>query len=73
MPQKKSLKEQLSLYINSCFPILYLETFEEKKAETLIREAAGISADNSRKQEREFVEWNVHGLFFPRRKEKGFH
>lgn len=64
----KTLQEQLAQYIDSGFPILYLETFEEDKAEALIRNAAGIPNDNSRR--REFVEWNIHGLFFPRRKKR---
>lgn len=64
----KTLQEQLAQYIDSGFPILYLETFEEDKAEALIREAAGIPNDNSRR--REFVEWNIHGLFFYRKKKR---
>ena len=64
----KTLKDRLILYLDSGFPILYLETFEEEKAETLVREVAGISPDDQRG--REVVEWNVHGLFFRRRKKR---
>lgn len=64
----KTLKDRLVLYLDSGFPILYFETSEEEKAEELLRQAAGISADDQRG--REMVEWNVHGLFFRRRKKR---
>ena len=37
----KPLSERLKLYMDAGFPILYIATFEEDKADRAIREAAG--------------------------------
>ncbi len=47
--QEKTLKSKLSLYMDAGFPIIYLNTFEEDKADALI---------NSIKGGREVYEWN---------------
>ena len=57
----KPLSERMTLYMDAGFPILYITTFEEDKADRAIREAAG---------NREIVEWNVRGLFFKQAKQK---
>ena len=57
----KSRSERLNLYMDAGFPILYIATFEEDKADRAIREAAG---------NREIVEWNVRGLLFKQSKQK---
>ena len=57
----KPLSERLNLYMDAGFPILYISTFEEDKADRAIREAAG---------NREIVEWNVRGLLFKQSKQK---
>ena len=57
----KSLSERMTLYMDAGFPILYIATFEEDKADRAIEEAAG---------NREVVEWNVRGLLFKHAKEK---
>lgn len=55
----QSLEERLNLYMDAGFPILYIDTFEEGKADFAIGEAAG---------NREVMEWNVRGLFFKKEK-----
>ena len=57
----KPLSERMTLYMDAGFPILYITTFEEDKADRAIREAAG---------NREVVEWNVRGLLFKQSKQK---
>ena len=57
----KPLAERMMLYMDAGFPILYITTFEEDKADRAIGEAAG---------NREVVEWNVRGLFFKQSKQK---
>lgn len=57
----KPLSERMTLYMDAGFPILYIATFEEDKADRAIAEAAG---------NREVVEWNVRGLLFKQSKEK---
>ena len=57
----KPLSERLNLYMDAGFPILYIATFEEDKADRVIHEAVG---------NREIVEWNVRGLFFRESKQK---
>ncbi len=47
--QEKTLKEKLARYMDAGFPIIYLNTFEEDKADALI---------NSIKGGREVYEWN---------------
>lgn len=51
----KNLSEKMTLYMDAGFPILFLTTFEEDKADLVISESAG---------NREIVEWNVRGLLF---------
>lgn len=51
----QSLKERLILYMDAGFPILYIDTFEDDKADEAIIYAAG---------NREVIEWNDRGLFF---------
>ncbi len=46
-------KEQLIRYMDAGFPILYLETFEETKADAIIRSIAGG---------KRIVEWNINGF-----------
>ena len=58
----KPLSERMTLYMDAGFPILYITTFEEDKADRAIREAAG---------NREVVEWNVRGLLFKQFKTEG--
>lgn len=57
----KPLSERMNLYMDAGFPILYIDTFEEDKADAAIRKAAG---------NREIVEWNVRGLMFKNAKQK---
>lgn len=46
-------KEQLIRYMDAGFPILYLETFEETKADAMIRSIAGG---------KNIVEWSINGF-----------
>ena len=55
------LHDRIREYMNAHFPILYIETFEEDKAERAVKEAAG---------DREILEWNVRGLFYSKTDEK---
>lgn len=49
-----NIKDQLIRYIDAGFPILYLETFEETKADAMIRSiAAG----------KNIVEWSINGFY----------
>ena len=57
----KTLLEKMTLYMDAGFPILFLTTFEEDKADQVISEAAG---------NREIVEWNVRGLLFKKLRQK---
>lgn len=57
----KSLSERMTLYMDAGFPIIYIETFEEGKAEQAVVAAAG---------NREILEWNVRGLFYSKTEEK---
>ena len=57
----KTLLEKMTLYMDAGFPILFLTTFEEDKADRTISEAAG---------NREIVEWNVRGLLFKKLRQK---
>ena len=66
--KKMTLKEQITRYMGAGFPILYLETFEEKTATELLCNIAGITESNVRG--RELVEWSVHGLIFHRQKKR---
>lgn len=50
----KHIKEQFIRYMDAGFPIIYLNTYEEDKADTLIRSVAGG---------RKIEEWNVRGYF----------
>ncbi len=63
-----TLEEQITRYMGAGFPILYIETFEEKTATELLCNIAGISESNVRG--RELVEWSVHGLIFHRQKKR---
>ena len=49
--------DKLNHYLDACFPILWLETFEETKADEIIAQAA-------RNQNFSVVESNARGLFF---------
>ena len=49
MFQLPTVKDNLARYIDAGFPILYIHTFEEAKADELIKSAAGTS---------EVLEWN---------------
>lgn len=55
----QSFEERLNLYMDAGFPVLYIDTFEEGKADEAVAYAAGNRA---------VIEWNARGLFF--RKEK---
>ncbi len=57
----KSLSERMTLYMDAGFPIIYIETFEEDKAERAIVRASS---------NREILEWNVRGLFYSKSDEK---
>lgn len=57
----KPLSERMTLYFDAGFPIIYIETFEESKAEQAVLAAAG---------NREILEWNVRGLFYSKLDEK---
>ena len=57
----KSLSERMTLYFDAGFPIIYIETFEEDKAEQTVKKASG---------NREILEWNVRGLFYSKSEEK---
>lgn len=46
---QKGLKQKLSQYIDACFPILYINSFENDKIDDIIREIG---------DRREIVEWN---------------
>lgn len=50
----KHIKEQFIRYMDAGFPIIYLNTYEEDKADALIRSVAGG---------RKIEEWNVRGYF----------
>ena len=50
----KHIKEQFIRYMDAGFPIIYLDTYEEDKADDLIRSVAGG---------RKIEEWNVRGYF----------
>jgi hypothetical protein len=51
----------MTLYMDAGFPIIYIETFEEDKAERADVKASG---------NREILEWNVRGLFYSKVDEK---
>ena len=53
----ETLSDKLNHYMDAGFPILYLETFEEEKADRLIAQVA-------RNQNFSVVESNTRGLFF---------
>lgn len=57
----KSLSERMTLYMDAGFPIIYIETFEEDKAERAVVKASS---------NREILEWNVRGLFYSKVDEK---
>lgn len=57
----KSLSERMTLYFDAGFPIIYIETFEEDKAERAVEKASC---------NREILEWNVRGLFYSKSEEK---
>lgn len=57
----KSLSERMTLYMDAGFPIIYIETFEEDKAERAVIKASS---------NREILEWNVRGLFYSKVDEK---
>ena len=57
----KSLSESMTLYFDAGFPIIYIETFEEDKAEQAVKKASC---------NREILEWNVRGLFYSKSDEK---
>ena len=59
----ETLTDKLNHYLDAGFPILYLETFEEAKADRIIEEAA-------RNQNFSVVESNARGLFFKATAEK---
>lgn len=48
------IKDRIISYIDAGFPILYIETFEETKAEDMLRSIAGG---------KRMVEWNINGFF----------
>ena len=49
----KSVKEQLIRYMDAGFPILYLNTYEEEKADRIISSMAGG---------KRILEWTIRGL-----------
>lgn len=53
----KKFSDKLNHYLDACFPILWLETFEEAKTDEIIAQAA-------RNQNFSVVESNARGLFF---------
>lgn len=57
----KSLSDRMTLYMDAGFPIIYIETFEEDKAERAVIKASS---------NREILEWNVRGLFYSKVDEK---
>lgn len=57
----KPLSERMTLYMDAGFPIIYIETFEEDKAEKAVLKASS---------NREILEWNVRGLFYSKCDEK---
>lgn len=57
----KPLSERMTLYMDAGFPIIYIETFEEDKAERAV-----VTASSNR----EILEWNVRGLFYSKVDEK---
>lgn len=57
----QSLSERMTLYFDAGFPIIYIETFEEDKAERAV-----VTASCNR----EILEWNVRGLFYSKTDEK---
>lgn len=59
----ETLSDKLNHYLDAGFPILYLETFEEAKADKLIEEAA-------RNQNFSVIECNARGVFFKATAEK---